>query len=448
VIPTARIVRRRWYVALAVPMFMVALVWLAHHASNMANLGGKHNQFSLLWAVVFGFLVWHLVLSWSERPIVVKTRQQQTMLDALSVTVNVPVYNEDPATLKLVLQALLEQTRMPQEIAVVDDGSEHDLSEVRNWFLAQVPTYMALGTVLSWSHTPNRGKRHAQLQTLRDCKSDIFITTDSDTIASRTAIEEGLKPFIDKRVTSVASVILAYNHRSAMVRLTDAWLLTFQVSVRAAMGKLGCVLVNSGNFSLYRTAVIQEAIPAYEHEFFAGNPVQFSDDSLLTLFSHLRGRTVQQPSSFAFTILPETVSHHIRQQLRWMRGSTIRSVWRFRYLPLRGFAYWEHFAAWVNFVLVSFAFIDIIIIGPLVHHGLAPIMAVFAALVAYLTSLRYLTIRRDDQSFRSQFLSWLIAPIMLLWTATVLRPLRIYAILTCKRTGWNTRNTVEVELAN
>jgi hyaluronan synthase len=67
------------------------------------------------------------------------------------------------------------------------------------------------------------------------------------------------------------------------------------------MGRLGCVLVNSGNFSLYRTRMIKEAIPAYENETFAGRPVQFSDDSMLTLFAHLNGRTVQQPSSFAFT---------------------------------------------------------------------------------------------------------------------------------------------------
>ena len=39
-----------------------------------------------------------------------------------------------------------------------------------------------------------------------------------------------------------------------------------------------------------------------------------------------------------------------------------------------------------------------------------------------------------------------MAPAMLAWTAFVLRPLRVFAILTCHRTGWGTRSKVEVQL--
>ena len=168
---------------------------------------------------------------------------------------------------------------------------------------------------------------------------------------------------------------------------------------------------------------------------------------MLTLFAHLQGRTVQQSSSFAFTVLPQNVSHHLRQQLRWMRGSTIRSIWRFRYLPVRGWGYWEHFVSWANFAIVSAAFIDIVVLAPVLHHAPLPVMALFAVVVSLLTSFRYLTIRRTDQRLGERMLAWLLSPVMLLWTAVVLRPLRIYAIATCWRTGWNTRKVVEVEMA-
>jgi hyaluronan synthase len=161
----------------------------------------------------------------------------------------------------------------------------------------------------------------------------------------------------------------------------------------------------------------------------------------------LKGRTVQQPSSFAFTVLPDNVSHHLRQQLRWMRGSTIRSVWRFRYLPLKGFAYWEHFIAWVNFALISFAFVYIFILGPLLHTvDFTPLMLLFSLLVCYIVSLKYLTIWRSDQGLLFQITTFLLAPFMLIWTAFVLRPLRMFAIVTCYRTGWGTRSKVEVEI--
>lgn len=36
---------------------------------------------------------------------------------------------------------------------------------------------------------------------------------------------------------------------------------------------------------------------------------------------------------------------------------------------------------------------------------------------------------------------------MLVWTALVLRPLRIYAMATCWKTGWGTRGKIEVRTA-
>jgi hyaluronan synthase len=343
---------------------------------------------------------------------------------------------------------VLNQTRPFQRVQVVNDGStEHmqQLSEVKQWWLSQQLRHPS--TWLEWIDIENQGKRHAQVTTFRDDDADIFATMDSDTVLDRRCVEEAVKPFGRPDVASVASVILAYNNRKPLVRLTDTWLLAFQLTVRGAMSKLGCVLVNSGNFSLYRAQVVREAIPSYEQEVFFGHPVQFSDDSLLTLFAHLRGRTVQQPTSFAFTILPATIGHHVRQQLRWMRGSTIRSIWRFRYLSLRGFAYWEHFVAWMNFVLISFAFAMIFVVAPILGgFHLTLLMLGFSLLVCYCVGIKYLTIARSDQGLGFQIGTLLMAPAMLVWTALVLRPLRIYSIATCYRTGWGTRAKVEVQL--
>lgn len=446
-IPHAWRVGPKRYVGILVPLALVALTWVLKHVLQQVGYLGGTNRFSPLWLIVFGSLVWHLALAWSERTYTA-TQRQQRALDGYRVTVAVPVHNEDPEALHIGLAALLAQTRLPQKIHVVENGQldlDPRLAGVRAWFAEAAE---AVGVVAVWEHIVTPGKRGGQIRVIKsDHDSDIFVTMDSDTVADKNCIAEALKPFADQRVASVAAVILAYNSKAALVRLTDAWLLTFQLAVRAAMGRLGCVLVNSGNFAAYRSTVVREAVSSYESEYFRGNKVEFSDDSLLTLFSHLRGRTVQQPSAFAFTVLPEKISHHLRQQLRWMRGSTIRSIWRFRYLPVNGWGYWEHFAAWVNFVLVTVAFVYLVLLSPFTGTWRSiPIMSGYAVLVALMTSLRYLTIRRSDQRLASQVLSWLIAPAMLLWTAVVLRSLRIYAIATCWHTGWGTRQRVEVHL--
>lgn len=438
----------RTHLALVLLLLLGGTAWTFRHVLNLVrytNGDTTPNSFTLLWALVFGSLVWHLGLAWSEKPYTVRSVRKQAQLDNLFVTVNIPVYKEDEEALRRVLWSFFHQTRMPQRIHVVTNGlGNPDYSRLRDEWAAEADTRFP-DLIVEWHHQDTPGKRDAQITTFRDGgQADIFATMDSDTVLDPRCIEEGLKPFVDPGITSVASVILAFNSTHPLVRMTDPWLLAFQLAVRAAMSKLGCVLVNSGNFSMYRAQVVRDALPSYENEYFRGNPVQFSDDSLLTLFAHLRGRTVQQPSSFAFTVLPEKLGHHWRQQLRWMRGSTIRSVWRFRYLPLRGFAYWEHFAAWLNFVLVSFAFVALFILAPLFNHQVVPFLFLFSVLVAYATGLRYLTIRRSDQSFASQLLTFAFTPVMLAWTALVLRPLRIYAICTCWKTGWGTRGKIEV----
>lgn len=440
----------RTRIALVLLLLLVGVAWTLRHVLNVARYArheASDQSFTLLWAMVFGSLIWHLGLAWSEKPFVVRSTRKQSYLDSLYVTVNVPVYKEDEEALRRALWAFFHQTRRPQRIQVVTNGlGNPDYSALRDEWMAEAREHYP-DMAVEWHHQDIPGKRDAQITTFRDGgRADIFATMDSDTILDPRCIEEGLKPFIQPRVTSVASVILAYNSKHPLVRMTDPWLLAFQLAVRAAMSKLGCVLVNSGNFSMYRAQVVRDALPAYEKEYFRGNQVQFSDDSLLTLYAHLKGRTVQQPSSFAFTVLPEKIGHHWRQQLRWMRGSTIRSIWRFRYLPLNGFAYWEHFAAWLNFVLVSFAFVALFILAPVFNHQVAPFLFLFSVLVAYVTGLRYLTIRRSDQSFRSQLLTFSLTPVMLVWTALVLRPLRIYAIATCWKTGWGTRGNVEVTI--
>ncbi|MFC2285945.1 MAG: hypothetical protein ACFNLH_10860, partial [Corynebacterium matruchotii] len=58
--------------------------------------------------------------------------------------------------------------------------------------------------------------------------------------------------------------------------------------------------------------------------------MHFMSLQLGSLFALLHGRTVQQPSAFAFAWMPDRWSHHYRQQERWFRGSFIRGLWRIR----------------------------------------------------------------------------------------------------------------------
>jgi hyaluronan synthase len=143
---------------------------------------------------------------------------------------------------------------------------------------------------------------------------------------------------------------------------------------------------------------------------------------------------------------PENVSHALRQWLRWMRGSTIRNIWRLRYLPVFSYGWLMSILSWWQFFVSWAAYLMVFAVRPAEgHFSVAPVLIVL--LSSYLVALRSLLIRRTDHSPLQTLDTWLLAPLNLVWSLLVLRPARIYGTLTCGKNGWGTRGKVEVGIA-
>lgn len=163
-----------------------------------------------------------------------------------------PFYNESPTSLRDGIASFFDQTVMPTEIHVVDDGSKGSYRDVKRWFYAQTK---ALGVRATWQRQANAGKRAAQALAMNKVTLDsqtIVVTVDSDGILDPHALEEGLKPFIDARVQSVAGVIIAKNAQdNLLARITDLLFVSAQQLIdRAFMSQFGEVLVNSGGLGV------------------------------------------------------------------------------------------------------------------------------------------------------------------------------------------------------
>ncbi len=392
--------RQRWPLAVILLAFGASTAALSRHIAFIGYFT-SYRPLMIIWTLAFGFSAVQWLLSLGDQPWRL-SRTEKLALRALTVVVNVPVFNEQPATLDRCLYSLARQTRPPDRVEIVDDGSDVDYTELRDhWHAWHGPTEFR------WiRRNVNRGKKHVQAVTFAG-RADIFVTVDSDTALERRAIAEGIKPFIDPRVMSVAGIELAFNSTvNWLTRTVSARSLYFQIVACGAQSVLGDVLVNRGAYALYRSALIKEFIPAYLHETFLGRPVSLGDDAALTLFAQVRGKAVQQPTAFALTMYPEKLSHHFRQWIRWMRGSTIRNCWRLKYLPVWSYGWW--------FTIIG--------------------------LVTFITSTG------GTGWFR--FVTVLSFPTAMLWATFVLRPLRYYGMATCLKQGWTTRTEgVEVEMA-
>ncbi|MYW12109.1 glycosyltransferase [Streptomyces sp. SID2563] len=426
---------------------IIALILSAYGLRTWLTARGISSDPALwAWAPLAALLLTQTVLYLLERPHRADAKGQER-LDGLHVAVLMPVFNEDNGYLRAALSSLLAQTRRPDSVHIVDDGSELSHRVVRRWWMAAARDH---GIPTSWHRTPNRGKRHAQVLAARQApEADVHVTVDSDAQLAPDALHEVLQPLADPRVQAVAGLVLARNNRNGLLsRMTDLWYVTCQMVERSAQSPLGSVMVASGSLAAYRAELLTDHAEGYLSETFMGRPVTFSDDSMLTLYALVRGRVVQQPTAVVFTAMPEEFGHHVRQYLRWMRGSSLRALWRVRYLPARHPALAAQLLRWFQQLATTAALVWLLALhlrpGPLP----SPLLMAVPLLLTAGQTLRYLVVRRSDQTLRSQLATWALTPLAMLWSWTVLRPLRWYGAATCWKTGWGTRQAgAEIHLA-
>ncbi|MFD4370620.1 glycosyltransferase [Streptomyces sp. NPDC058486] len=454
VLPSAWHVSSWFLVLLGVGPLAAFSAWgIAHAVTVVQHAGGvEAGGLAVPWLVSF-LLLWWVPLAWLERPSTPAGPEADTV-DALTVTVQIPVYNEDPAALRACLHSVLVQSRPVTRVRVVDDGSVHadgtpmTYADVKAELLERAA---ARDIEVTWDRTPNRGKRHAQMHVLADDDADVFVTLDSDSVLDVDAIAEGLKPFADPKVQSVAGQVIVLNHAAnALTRLIGVLYLPFTRGLRSAQSVLRRVTINSGTLAFYRADVVRGAAGAYENERFRGRPMQMNDDSMLTFYALLAGDTVHQPSSLVFTLVPERWPHYLRQQMRWMRGTTVRHLWWLRYMPVRGVVFWSTVAEYLHLVL-GLAIPVALVSHPGFRDHLGAVLllaVVIGVAMSYLMALRLFTVSRTDMTLRQTFLLFALAPLASLWRVVVLRPMYLYAMATCHRVNrWGTRESVEVGLS-
>jgi hyaluronan synthase len=421
--------------ALLVSVAVAAIgVWSAQHiAFTLAHLG--YLPLLPIWGVPFALSTFPLFAAWADRPYT-PTPWQQGHLDVLHVTVAVPVYNEDPELLDRCIWSLVNSSRPPACVHVVEDGESADYSRLRShWTTVQGPTDVR------WERLPqNMGKKWAQSRVFATHpETDVFVTVDSDTTLEYRAIEEGLKPLANPLVASVAGIEEIWNkHANWLTKICAARNTFSQLVSWSTQSVFGDVLINRGTFALYRAWIIREIIPAYLNETFLGHPIKLGDDSALTLFARAHGRTVQQVTAFSLPMYPETLSHHFRQWLRWARGGSVRNYWRIKYLPFRSWGWW--WTALAFYYTIASVFLPVFYIAALprsVH--LIEWTGLYVIAWSYTTSLHVLRVRRDGEGFWTRLSSVLAYPAGLIWSSYCLRPIRIYGIFSCFRQGWVTR---------
>lgn len=382
----------------------------------------------------------------------------------------ITVFNEDGVTFRKMLETLDLQQFHLRTVIVVNDGSfvedtRHPAGDPRrkvkdNSLEAVFEEWKRQTRIVDarYHYQPNAGKRHAQAWAFELLRSrgtagapNFIVTIDSDTILDQHAIFNGLRPFDDPEVMSVAGLLVGLNSDTNL--LTKIVNLGFESSFmngRAAWSKFKSVAVNCGGLAIYRADVVFTHLHEYTNQTVFGRPANSGDDRIMTAFAAIHGKTVFQEDCVGYTLLPENIKHLTKQRCRWWRSFWWGGVWLLKRLPINRWVWLLVLSQYVTFVLYSVVFPTVLIIDPIIHRKFPWEFFVYVFFLSYLRTARTLQIKRPDVSTRSQITTYLWASptntLLNLWLCTILQ---WYGLFTFWNVGWNTRGQgVEVGVGN
>jgi len=188
-----------------------------------------------------------LLLSLLAGPITV-TGIAEERLRRYKVAAVVTCMNEDPAVFARCLSSILDSSRLPAAVTVIDDGSTS--TACSNIARTLGPAFLAAGVDYQLIVFPeNRGKRAGLAAGFRRTwDADIYLCVDSDTILHPEALANGLRPFRDRRVQATTGAVFAANRtRNILTRLIDMRYCYAFLGERAAYSVLGSVLCVCGS---------------------------------------------------------------------------------------------------------------------------------------------------------------------------------------------------------
>lgn len=274
------------------------------------------------------------------------------------LTVIVPAYNEAESVGETV-RSLLEQTRRPAEVIVIDDCSTDQTAAVAARAGATVVT-----------PPKNTGsKAGAQNFALQGVRTELVMAVDADTTIAPNGIELLLAAFEDSEVTAACGSVIPRHVHSVWERgryIEYLFAFSFFKRIQDHFDK---PLIASGCFSAYRTAELRE------HG--GWNTRTMAEDMDLTWSMYQRGQRVRFiPEAVSYPIEPHNFSFLSKQLRRWSHGfvQNVRLHWR----GLLGLGYLRS--------MVAVAFWDALV-ASLAYLVLIPALAIAvspAFLLAYL----------------------------------------------------------------
>ncbi len=276
-------------------------------AEGLSYLGAQSggSLFRLFWFVIL-FEIPRYAFSFLTAAFFLQRKDPAPPTDA-KVTAIIAGYNEENSVERCV-RSLREQSRPPDEIIVVSDGSSDRMRE-------KLRALVASGHIDQAHCTDLRAGKSAGVNLAwRHATGEILVNVDCDCTLHRDAVKNLVAPFADPRVGAVCGDIIPRNGEATLVTRFQAieYLICISLGKQAASltDHVTCV---SGAFGAFRREAFETS---------GGLDAGGGEDLDVTL--RLRGagwKTRFAAAATCYTEVPSTVAALLRQRLRWERDA-------------------------------------------------------------------------------------------------------------------------------
>jgi len=273
--------------------------------------------FTLFWYVII-FEIPRYTLGFIATVAATVRAKPKTGFDVKTLSVVIAGHNEEDSIERCVL-SLHEQSRPPDEIIVISDGSTDRMP-------AKIQALQERGLIQEAHCTQMRGGKSAGVNlAVGRTKGDIIVNVDCDCTFDRNALKYIIEPFADPRMGGVAGNIIVRNPKASVTTACQA--IEYMISI--SQGKQAANLIEqmtcvSGAFGAFRREALARV---------GGLDSGGGEDLDVTLKLRTAGwKAVFAADAICYTDVPETLMALTRQRFRWERDAV-----RLRYRKHRAF---------------------------------------------------------------------------------------------------------------
>ncbi len=259
----------------------------------------------------------------------------ETELKSASVCILIAAKNEK-FILEKCLNSIHQQTKKPEQIIIIDDGStdgsfdllKNKLQLNKTGKLWQSDLYPNVFVLTK----QNSGKARSLNMALDLVTTDVVMTLDADTFMDKEAVSEIVKTFnADARLKVVGGILLP----TCPPSLSGSVFKTFQkfeyirsFLSRQAWTSTDCLLLVSGAFAAYKTDLMKN-VGGFDPDSFVEDYelihriYKYSFDNQLPLHVGI------SPKAIAVTDCPDNLRNFLKQRQRWF-GGFLQTIYKYR----------------------------------------------------------------------------------------------------------------------